>query len=159
MGLRFPEQIHGEYFFITTTFTDWAKLGKIENVYESLAESMNFYNNRYLSRTIAYVFMPSHIHFILHIDGKQLGNYMRDFKKFISQKSLRVVLNSKGSIWMPRYDRVIINSDITMRTKIEYIHYNPVKAGLVSEPYDWYWSSAKEYLIGEEGVIPVFKDW
>ena len=29
--------------------------------------------------------------------------------------------------------------------KVEYIHVNPVKAGLVSRPEDWLWSSVHDY--------------
>jgi len=29
--------------------------------------------------------------------------------------------------------------------KVEYIHLNPVRAGLVSQPQDWRWSSFHEY--------------
>ena len=41
-----------------------------------------------------------------------------------------------------------------LRQKIEYIHYNPVKAGLVDRPEYWRYSSARNYL-GQDGVLDI----
>lgn len=38
--------------------------------------------------------------------------------------------------------------------KVEYIHYNPVKAGFVDSPRDWRYLSARNYA-EQEGLIPV----
>jgi REP element-mobilizing transposase RayT len=89
MGLRFPEQIHGQYFFVTTTFKDWQPLGNIPGMYEALAKSLAFCLDKYGALVLAYVFMPSHIHLILNIDGHHLGSFMRDFKKYIAQKAAK----------------------------------------------------------------------
>ena len=40
-------------------------------------------------------------------------------------------------LWMDRFDDVVIYSDKVLRTKISYIHDNPVRAGLVKEAADW----------------------
>jgi REP element-mobilizing transposase RayT len=45
--------------------------------------------------------------------------------------------------------------------KVEYIHWNPVKAGLVKRPEDWKWSSLRDYTgsvqapLGKRGPLPV----
>ncbi|MDQ3050108.1 MAG: hypothetical protein M3Q95_04410 [Bacteroidota bacterium] len=38
--------------------------------------------------------------------------------------------------------------------KFNYIHYNPVKAGIVSKPEDYFYSSARDY-IGVKGLVKV----
>ncbi len=159
MGLRFPHQIYGKCFFITSTFKEWRKLGEIGGFYEALADSLIFYSNKYNTQIIGYVFMPSHVHFILIIDGAVLSNFMRDFKKFIGQKAASDLGLGKGGIWMPRYDRVEIHSEDILLTKLNYIHFNPVKDRLVGKPEDWLWSSAGEYILDRKGVIPIFRDW
>jgi len=159
MGLRFPEQIFGQYFFITTTFQKWRKYGDFEGLYEAMASSLMYCSKKYKAQITGYVFMPNHIHLILHIDGKILSSFMRDFKKFISQKVAKDVGIKDSSIWMPRYDRVVIHTEKTMRTKLQYIHTNPVKANLASESLSWKWSSAIDYLTFKKGIIPIFKDW
>jgi putative transposase len=39
--------------------------------------------------------------------------------------------------------------------KLEYMHQNPVKAGLVAMPCDWPWSSARYYESGRPVGVPV----
>lgn len=38
--------------------------------------------------------------------------------------------------------------------KVEYIHLNPVKAGLVDRPEDWPWSSVHDY-VGSVNDAPI----
>src|SRR3989442_26035 len=45
------------------------------------------------------------------------------------------------------------------RTRLRYIHRNPVKRGLVEEPQDWPWSSFRHYLSGAEGVVEIESQW
>ncbi len=40
----------------------------------------------------------------------------------------------------------------------EYIHFNPVKRGLVKQGVDWKWSSARDFA-GESGVVKIRKNW
>jgi putative transposase len=159
MGLRFKDQKYATSFFVTTSFRDHIRLGDIPGVYERLAESIIYRLNKTQSKLAAYVFMPSHIHLFLFMDGKLLAGFMRDFKKYLAQKGLAELYKTK-SIWQARYDRQIIVSLDLLAIKVSYIHYNPVRAGLVENPEDWKWSSAADYLgCREKGPVPVFKDW
>ena len=42
--------------------------------------------------------------------------------------------------------------------KLRYMHRNPVKRGLVTEPDQWAWSSFRAYMYGEPGAVRV-NDW
>ncbi len=42
--------------------------------------------------------------------------------------------------------------------KTEYIHQNPVRAGLVKLPGDWHWSSYADWQEGRYGPIPVDRE-
>jgi REP element-mobilizing transposase RayT len=159
MGLRFPGQAHGHCFFVTTTFADWNPIGDIPGVYDRLADSLCFCSNKYSAHFLGYVFMPSHLHLVLVIDGKSLGPFMRDFKKYLAQKVAADFGIRANRLWMPRYDRVAITSRSILRSKIEYVHNNPVKAGLCTDPAAWPWSSAHFYLNGEPGRLPVHAEW
>ena len=71
--------------FITTTCNSWLPLFINETCYRILSDSLNFVNEKYAVHSIAYVFMPNHIHLILLVeDGEIIPAYMRDFKKFTS---------------------------------------------------------------------------
>jgi len=158
MSLRFKQQIFGDCFFITTSFIDRIKLGNKKGVYEALAESLNYRLEKTGSKLIAYVFMPSHLHLVLFIKGRRLAGFMRDFKKYTAQKAVGEVAEMK-KVWQDRYDRQAIWTEKVLLTKINYVHYNPVKSGLVEAPEAWYYSSAADYAEREDGPVKVWKDW
>ena len=103
--------------------------------------------------------MPSHIHFIIFIEGKRLSHLMRDFKKYIAQKVAKEFNIKESGIWCQRYDRVAIYSEDIMKIKINYIHNNPVKDGIASNAEEWEWSSATDYVTDKKGKITIYKDW
>ena len=159
MGLRFPAQVHGTCFFVTTTFRDWQELGDIDRVYSALTESLKFCLNKYQALLPGFVLMPSHVHLLIVIEGGELANLMRDFKKYTAQKALKDCGITADQIWMPRYDRVAIYTEAVFRQKLEYIHDNPMKSGLVDIAEEWKWSSASAYTSNESGPLPVWKEW
>jgi len=68
--------------------------------------------------------------------------------------------SGKGSaLWKPRFDSLVISSEDILRQKIEYIHNNPVRKGLVEEPWQWRYSSASAYGGREDILIPVDSEW
>ena len=151
--------MQGGCFFVTTTFTDWNRFGEVKGLYPGICKSLEFCMEKYEALLSGYVLMPSHIQLLIFIDGSKLSGFMRDFKKYVSQKIAKDLGLGVSAVWKPRYDRVAIYSDEVFRTKLEYIHDNPVKGGLVGEPDDWEWSSAKAYLADEKGEVEVWKGW
>jgi putative transposase len=158
MGLRFKNQDYGECFFVTTSFANHQPFGNCSGVYEILATAVKYQLDETNAKLIAYIFMPTHLHLILLISGSKLAGFMRDFKKYTSQKTLSEYCPSKKA-WQDRYDRQAVWSEHVLRTKINYIHYNPVMAGLVINSHDWYWSSAADYINRNTGPIIIWKEW
>ena len=75
-------------------------------------------------------------------DGWPLGEVLKRFKSFTSHEANRI-LGREGTFWYPDYwDRYVRDLN-HLRKLIRYIHNNPVKAGLVTCPEDWPWSSAR----------------
>jgi hypothetical protein len=62
-------------------------------------------------------------------------------------------------IWKPRFDWFVINNENTLRQKIEYIHNNPIKKGLVEVPTEWVYSSARNYAGYCECKLKVDTEW
>lgn len=158
MGLRLPGQESANFFFVTTSFHDRQLLGNHPIVYPELGAFLANRLSITKSRLVGFVFMPSHIHLILDIEGSLLSEFMRDFKKFTAQKSLsQFAIN--GRLWQERYDRFALNNYKILSTKLNYIHQNPVKAGLADSPISWYWSSARDYVSEESGPLSIWKEW
>ena len=59
----------------------------------------------------------------------------------------------KFKIWEDRFDDLYITQERTFWTKFNYIHNNPIKAGLVEKPEDYPYSSAKNYYLGTKGGL------
>jgi putative transposase len=137
-------------------------------------ESLKFYLSKYNVILSAFVFMPNHWHGVLfRVGGFDLSGFMRDFKRFTSvqiRKNLEMKEEAKPfetgvtkygrltyTIWKNRFDVVSIFSPDVLKTKVDYIHFNPVRKALVKSPEEWKWSSARYYLLGEDVGIPI--DW
>ena len=58
--------------------------------------------------------------------------------------------------WRPGNYAIEVYTEKFVWIKINYIHNNPVKAGLVKSPLDWVYSSASNYQ-DEESILEVFK--
>lgn len=61
--------------------------------------------------------------------------------------------NQKRKLWMQRFDDEVIRNEKMFWTKLHYIHNNPVEAGLVRRPEDFRYSSADNYLKGDQSVL------
>jgi putative transposase len=128
-------------------------------MYDQLAKTLQFCLTKYGGKLVGYVFMPTHLHLLLMIPGKSLAPFMRDFKKYVAQKVCSDLGIYTCPIWEKGYDRLAIVREKVLLVKLQYIHQNPVKAGLVKNPHDWKWSSAAAYLTEADVPLPVFVDW
>ena len=52
-----------------------------------------------------------------------------------------------------------IYSERFLRQKLNYLHRNPVRAGLVEQPGDYVYSSYRNYVCGEDWLIEIDQDW
>ena len=57
--------------------------------------------------------------------------------------------------WQPHNQPIEIHSDKFFDEKLDYIHQNPVVSGVVSEPQDWKYSSAKNYWQRVDPVLDI----
>ncbi|MCG2802813.1 MAG: hypothetical protein L6311_12050, partial [Cellulomonas sp.] len=62
--------------------------------------------------------------------------------------------NSQHQVWQEGFHPQAITTEDMLRQKLDYIHSNPVKLGLVDRPEDWRYSSARNYF-GQGGVLEI----
>ena len=106
---------------------------------------LHFDGDRY--RVIAWVIMPNHVHVLID-PAEPISKTIQGWKSFSARWLLRhnerlgLGIPDPRHVWMREYwDRFIRDVD-HLRAAIDYIHRNPVKAGLCREPHEWPWSSA-----------------
>ena len=175
MGRRGRGQFigNGGVFFVTTTFVDFKPFLLNDSYYRLILDSLNFMQRRGDFTLIAYSIMPTHLHLVLQLSGeKNISDTMRDFKKYTSFRirkrlendghhqmveSLRLSPGSRQifKVWMDRFDDLLITNEETLRTKVEYIHQNPVRARLVERDIDWPYSSARNYHLNDHSLVEV----
>jgi REP element-mobilizing transposase RayT len=121
--------------------------------------------------------MPNHFHAIVSSDiPSQLPSIIRDIKHFTSI-ALRSCLHADNArylyslldpetdqrsaqsrsrrLWQPGYHGVAIYSQPFFRSKLDYLHENPVRKGFVDRAEHWRCSSARDYILNERGPIAI----
>ena len=109
---------------------------------------------------IGFVVMPDHVHALLWFD--ELGQLSLFMNKWKDQTSSRIKdlfrrdhaeyfakLNDDDPVWQPRYYSFNVFSEKKIFEKLDYMHLNPVRGGLVDGACDWPWSSARWHLQGK----------
>lgn len=110
---------------------------------------MHFDGERY--RLICWAIMPNHVHVVLE-PLADLGRIVQSWKSFVARRAMetkdRLALTIPGPrFWMRDYWDRYIRNEAHLRAVVEYVHQNPVKAGLVELSHEWRWSSA--WRLGE----------
>lgn len=104
-------------------------------------------NEKYI--LLAWVIMPNHVHVVAsQCEGWPLAKIVHGWKSFTAHRANKF-LGRKGRFWQPDYFDRMIRDDDHLHSAIEYIHNNPVKAGLVSRADSWEYSSYRRLVFGE----------
>ncbi|MHB8653345.1 MAG: REP-associated tyrosine transposase [Terriglobia bacterium] len=108
----------------------------------------------------AYVIMPDHLHlitdgaiktsetlrFINGISGHRVISYLKEKNYTTSLAKLRNAKKDRGhqySLWDGHSNVLLVTSENVFMQRVNYIHQNPVRAGLVERAEDYRWSSAR----------------
>ena len=117
-------------------------------------------------RLWAYVIMPNHVHVLLEPKAEWIQNFGTDLGAFCDDtrntrgilspimKSLKGytgkeanrILNKRGRFWQRETYNHWVRDEDEFRRIVYYIEKNPEKAGLVSQPHDWLYSSAYDRM-------------
>jgi putative transposase len=111
-------------------------------------------------RLIGYVVMPEHVHILVSEPNKgDPSKALQVLKQRVSKNLLGKRLvgdqSSEQHFWMKRFYDFNVWNGRKITEKLEYMHLNPVKKGLVLRPRDWPWSSWSYYTTGEKGLIAI----
>jgi putative transposase len=94
----------------------------------------------------AWVVLPDHFHILLSAGDADISMIIKKMKLSFSSKYRKIINKQSGRVWQYRFwDHIIRNQD-DLNTHIDYIHYNPVKHGLVTKPGQWSYSSFGDYV-------------
>lgn len=99
----------------------------------------------------AYCLMSNHVHLLIETRADTLSHVMHRIQTSWA-KRYNLELGRKGHVFQDRFKAKRCEDDLYFRWLLRYIHRNPVAAGLCASPYDWEWSSYRQYLRGFDGL-------
>jgi REP-associated tyrosine transposase len=156
-------QIEGGIFFFTIALADRSSdllvrhVDRLRQVYASVQRDRPF-------TTIAICVLPEHLHAVWQLpdgdaDFPQRWSLIKaGFSRGLAIGALRSssqVAKRERGLWQRRYWEHAIRNDNDLQRHVDYIHYNPVKHGLVRRASEWPHSSFKSYVA--RGDLP--EDW
>ena len=163
--------------FITMTVVDWIDVFSRKIYRDIVVDSFNYCIKNKGMILYGYVIMSNHIHMIIQSEDEKLSELIRDFKKFTAKTVLDKIQAEKESRkeWMlERFKKAIethqrnkkhqfwqlnnhpeeVYSERFLWSKLDYIHLNPVWAGIVEKASHYMYSSAQNYINGK-GLVNV----
>lgn len=154
--------------FLTFQVVDWIDIFTRQEYRDIVIDSFKYSALNKGFQLYAYVVMSNHIHLVANSSTGELSNTIRDIKKYTCNRIIEAIQtinesrrdwllnrfrfkasqhsrNKNFQLWTHENHAVYLYSPDFIAEKIDYIHNNPVKNGLVTKPEDYYYSSARNY--------------
>lgn len=165
-------------YFITCATVQWIDVFTRYCYVEIILDSLRYCIASKGLRVHAWCIMSNHIYLIISAANGNLSDIIRDFKKYTSGIITRQIENnqeesrrnwmlwifrkagennSKNDLyqfWQQDNHPIQLETGSFTLSKLEYIHNNPVKAGMVDKAEGYLLSSARDYC-GSKGLLPV----
>jgi putative transposase len=146
------------YFFTVVTFNRLPLLTTDEGR-AILHDAWLEVQGRFPFRTVAVCLLPEHLHCIWSLTEGEAGYPLRwkEIKRLFTRSYLALVgpgeerntsrlKQGEAAIWQRRFWEHLIRDEQDLHRHMDYIHYNPLKHGLVQRVVDWPWSSFHRYV-------------
>ena len=169
-------------YYVTFTVAEWLPVFIADAAFQIVTQSLTFCHDTKSLRTNAYVIMPTHLHAIVfdaEWQTERLQQTLTDFRKFtgrrladyctthlphcFSRTLQQAAPNDRERrFWQATRHPVALTSEAMWTQKLNYLHDNPCRKGLVRKAADWRYSSAGFCLTdGQQAVdVPISRlEW
>jgi len=183
MGRKYKFRDQQSAYFVTFTVVDWIDVFTRNDYRVILVDSIKYCQQNKGLLVYAWVIMTNHVHLIIGTDGtKQLERIVGSLKRHTSQV-LREAINENPAesrkrwmkwifereglynpnntdwqLWQQHSHPIDLSDPFMSKQRLDYLHNNPVKAGFVTEPQYWQWSSAFDYCGGKGPIDVIFME-
>lgn len=165
-------------YFVTTTVVAWVDALSRTTYKDIILDSLRYCIANKGLVVHAWVIMNNHIHLIVSVsEPNELPAVMRDLKKFTSKKIIDAIKihpqesrkdwmvnmfafvgtnnpkNDMYQFWQEGYHPVALDNDDKIMQRLNYLHENPVRAGVVCEAWHYKYSSATDYFENGKGLL------
>ena len=167
-------------YFLTMTVIHWIDIFSRQAYRDVIVDSLNYCVSAKGLDIFAWVIMSNHVHLVAGCRAPhRMSDFLRDFKKFTSKRIIETIIEIPESrkdwlldkfsfearrtgraehykLWKDGNHAIDLDSfGIEMMHKINYIHNNPVRAGIVRHPDEYIYSSAIDYARKGRGLVKV----
>lgn len=164
-------------YFVSFAVVEWIDVFTRNEYKDIIIETLSYSQQNKGMEIYAWCIMTNHVHLVFKSTSENKPeNLLGDFKRYTSKKIIQAIIDnpeenrkewlleqfSKAAdqssnvnnyqFWRHDNNPIEVWSNKVIAEKINYIHNNPVKAGLVFKPEDYVYSSAKDYS-GQEGLL------
>jgi putative transposase len=169
-------------YYVTYTVVEWLPVFVSEAACRVITDSLNYCHEHKGLCINAYVIMPTHVHAIFfekNFDPARLERILADLRKFTGRflsdfcashmprcfsETLRAAatIDRERRFWQPSRHPEAVQTEGFWKQKLDYLHENPCRKGLVTRADAWRFSSAAYYLsegrcAGDVKMSPI--DW
>jgi putative transposase len=152
----------GGTFYVTLSLADRQSSALVDHI-AALRTAMHRAREKAHFGIKALVVLPNHLHAVVTLpqgDDDFTGRWRLINSGFASaiaavDSSINCDADDEYALWQKRYWEHAISDDTDLARHIEYIHFNPVKHGLVERVSEWPHSSFHRYV--RRGLLP--DDW
>jgi REP element-mobilizing transposase RayT len=175
-GYKIIEQ--DKLHFITLQVVEWIDIFTRKSYRDIIIENLKYCQDKKGLEIYGWVIMSNHIHMLVRSNENNLSGTLKDFKSYTSKQILEEIRisdesrrewllqlfknaarnhqrNSKYQFWTHDNHAEYIYSDKFIEQKLQYIHNNPIRAGIVAKPEDYLYSSALDYAEDTDGLLKV----
>ncbi len=178
MSRKYKFHDQEQLYFVTFAVVGWIDMFTREEYKRILLDSWKYCMENKGLEIYGWCIMTSHVHMIIGTNKDKLENIMRDMKRHTSEQ-LRACIKShpqesrrewilwlmeraglKNSnnigfqLWRQDNHPLVMDDIVKLHKSLDYIHNNPVEAGIVEKPEDYLYSSARDYY-GFKGMIDI----
>jgi putative transposase len=163
-------------YFVSFATVNWIDVFIRREYKDIVVDSLKFCQKNKGLELYAWCIMSSHVHLIIGTSGQKMEDILRDLKRHTAKALLKAIAehqhesrrewmlwmferagkrnsnNVKYQFWQQHNHPIELFNNEVMQQKLDYLHENPVTAGYVNEPWEYLYSSAKDYS-GGKGIL------
>jgi putative transposase len=166
MAKRKIIDLPGEFHFVTFSTYQRRQFLAPERTRSIVVEVLQTSLETHRAFCHGFVVMPNHVHAILSLaPDATIASFLLSWKKTSSYRIKRFYAQELTKyhercpedcpVWQAKFYDFNLESDKKFIEKLEYMHTNPVAAGLALTLLDWPWSSARFYELGEDVGVKI----
>jgi len=179
MSSKYKFQDQRKLYFVSFSVVNWIDVFTRKYYRDIFLDSLRFCQENKGLEIYAWCIMSNHVHLIIGTSQMPMQDIIRDLKKFTSVKIIEAIKenqqesrkewllwmferagkknsnNTNYQFWQQDNHPIELSNNEMMTQKLNYIHHNPVEAGIVLSSEEYLYSSAKNYAGMKEYLIEI----